>query len=115
MYPCNLNASNRIFLRHLMNSQINFYPDSRFGDWFIKSNIWSKYVLRVTIASLRTLYKSFPAKSKPVILDMGCGYGHSFKYLIRFFNPQEILAIDIDPRVIRVAEIEAKNFLTPKV
>jgi ubiquinone/menaquinone biosynthesis C-methylase UbiE len=44
---------------------------------------------------------------------MGCGYGHSFKYLIRFFNPQEILAIDIDPRVIRVAEIEAKKILTP--
>ncbi|WP_397390626.1 class I SAM-dependent methyltransferase [Polynucleobacter sp.] len=96
-----------------MNLQTDFYPDSKFGDWFIRSNIWSKYVLRETISSLRGLYKSIPAKSKPVILDAGCGYGHSFKYLIRFFNPGEILAIDIDPKVIRVAQIEARKFITP--
>ena len=96
-----------------MNLQGDFYPDSKFGDWFIKSNIWSKYVLRETISSLRDLYRVFPAKTKPVILDAGCGYGHSFKYLIRFFNPKEILAIDIDPKVIRVSQIEAKKFITP--
>ena len=96
-----------------MSSKKIFYPDSKFGDWFIRSNIWSKYVLREAIASLRRLYIPISGKNKPVILDAGCGYGQSFKYLVRFFNPVKILAIDVDPKTIPFAKNEATKLSTP--
>jgi len=97
----------------LMSKTKNFYPDSSFGDWFIQSNIWAKYVLRRSIKDLRVIYSSFKTTSSPVVLDVGCGYGSSFRYLIRFFKPKRIYAIDLDPSAILIAKERASWLGTP--
>ena len=96
-----------------MSKSKNFYPDSSFGDWFIQSNIWAKYVLRRSIKDLRIIYASFKTTSSPVVLDVGCGYGSSFRYLIRFFKPKRIYAIDLDPSPILIAKQRAARLATP--
>ena len=96
-----------------MSKPKGFYPDSSFGDWFIQSNLWAKYVLRRSIKDLRDMCTTFKIHRNPTILDVGCGYGSSFRYLIRFFKPTRIFAIDLNPRVLKIAKARALKLSTP--
>lgn len=74
----------------------DWVPETRFGKWFISTDIWIDYVLREAITDFRTMMGDrLPAR--PVVLDAGCGIGLSFALLEQMFQPQTIIGADIDP------------------
>lgn len=70
-------------------------PETRFGKWFISTDIWIDYVLCEAITDFRSMMGDrLPAR--PVMLDAGCGIGLSFALLDQMFQPQTIIGADID-------------------
>ncbi|MCF6324770.1 MAG: class I SAM-dependent methyltransferase [Gammaproteobacteria bacterium] len=83
-------------------------PETRFGKWFLSTEWWSVFVLKEAIADLHQLAgKRLPAN--PVLLDVGCGQGASFPLLEQYFAPQSICAVDVDPALLKVAELSGEN------
>lgn len=80
-------------------------PDSRFGVWFLGSNIWKTHVLTRALNDLERLIKNRKS-SYPVILDAGCGWGKSFKLLHERFSPNTLIGIDIDANMIKKSRQE---------
>jgi ubiquinone/menaquinone biosynthesis C-methylase UbiE len=77
------------------NSQIiKFIPETRFGNWFINTNIWKRFVLREALKSLRKQLR-YKFKKNPTVLDVGCGYGNSFSIIRSIFHPEKIIGIDV--------------------
>jgi len=83
-------------------------PESRFGVWFISSEIWSEYVLRAALDDLERLIPH-RVESYPTILDFGCGFGLSFQMLHHRFRPRQIVAIDCDRRMLAGAHLAAQE------
>jgi ubiquinone/menaquinone biosynthesis C-methylase UbiE len=80
-----------------------YVPESTFGQWFLRSNTWINRVLEVALEDLcRLLDQETP--HYPVIADVGCGYGNSLKKLNARFNPEKLIAIDIDPEILNQAK-----------
>jgi SAM-dependent methyltransferase len=73
-----------------------FVEETRFGNWFIRTDTWR---LRVLCRALDDVQRLMPAgvPRYPRILDVGCGYGHSFAELARRFSPNLIVGLDADP------------------
>jgi len=71
-----------------------FIEETRFGNWFIRTDTWR---LRVLCRALEDVQRLMPAgiTRYPRILDVGCGYGHSFAELARRFSP---VRRDISPK-----------------
>jgi len=80
--------------------------ESRFGIWFISSETWATHVLRPAIDDMKRLIKNDKV-SYPVIVDVGCGSGRSFKMLRDRFAPQHLIGVDIDPKMLSLSEVEA--------
>jgi len=76
--------------------------------WFLATDIWTKYVLKCAIEDLDRLIENRRA-SYPVILDVGCGFGRSFKMLNDRFRPVRMVGIDFDSKMIAGASLEAKR------
>lgn len=70
--------------------------ESAFGVWFLGTDVWIKHVLTKALNDLELLIDD-RKQSYPVILDVGSGHGHSLWMLDQRFNPEEIIALDIDP------------------
>lgn len=85
-----------------------YVPESRFGVWFLGTEIWAKHVLKRAIEDLDRLMENRRA-SYPVIVDVGCGLGHSFKMLNDRFSPARIVGIDLDPTMLASSSREAKR------
>jgi ubiquinone/menaquinone biosynthesis C-methylase UbiE len=83
-------------------------PESAFGKWFLSTHTWTIHVLERALADLERLIPD-RAHSYPVIVDVGCGCGHSFKLLKDRFAPTCIVGVDIDPEMIAAAEAEAAH------
>ena len=78
-------------------------PESSFGKWFLRSDTWTNQVLEVAIKDLcRLLNETNPRY--PVIADVGCGFGNSLKKLDARFNPERLIAIDIDLDILEKAK-----------
>lgn len=74
-----------------------FVEETRFGNWFLNSDTWKVHVLR---RALNDLVRMMPGqRDYSRVLDVGCGFGHSFAELARRFNPDEIVALDADPHI----------------
>lgn len=68
-------------------------PETRFGNWFLKTYTWKHHVLRVAIEDLlRLAGDAMPAA--PVLLDAGCGHGQSLPLIHRFFKPSRLIGVD---------------------
>ncbi len=79
-------------------------PETRFGKWFLSTGVWYRFVLDAAINDLHRLAGDrFPEQAK--ILDAGCGQGASFTLLAKYFKPESIAAIDIDPGLVEIAKI----------
>jgi SAM-dependent methyltransferase len=85
--------------------------ETRFGHWFLGTNVWSRYVVDVALhilADLRPAGARRPAR----ILDAGSGPGVSFPLLEKLFQPAQITGVEIDPKEIarsrRLAETQCK-------
>lgn len=83
-----------------------YVPESRFGVWFLGTGVWETYVLAPAIDDLCRLIGE-RRRASPVILDVGCGWGHSFKLLADRFAPRRMIGIDIDPAMLEAARERA--------
>lgn len=81
-------------------------PESLFGVWFLGTKTWETHVLKVAIKDLDNLI-SDRQKSYGTIIDIGCGWGQSFKFLSDRFSPQKLIGADIDPNMLRRSAKEA--------
>lgn len=85
-----------------------YVEETKFGFWFLRSHTWQHHVLRVAIDDLRRLFDDEPPQA-PVLLDVGCGQGRSFKHLGRVFKPGRLLGTDADPHSLELSGAEAVN------
>lgn len=80
-----------------MDQHQDFVEESRFGVWFLNTEIWHVHVLQRAMNDLERLLPQRKA-IYPVILDVGCGSGKSLIELSRRFHPEQLIAIDADPQ-----------------
>jgi len=79
-----------------------YVPETRFGIWFLGTEVWVEHVLERALDNLEGLIEDRKA-SYPVIVDVGCGWGRSLELLHQRFAPQRIVAVDIDPAMLDIA------------
>jgi ubiquinone/menaquinone biosynthesis C-methylase UbiE len=91
---------------------IAFVPETRIGFWFLGTQTWTSRVLRVALDDLERLIPN-RRSSYPVVLDVGCGQGKSFRPLIEHFSPQRLIGLDAEAKCLRYAAAEAKKEATP--
>jgi ubiquinone/menaquinone biosynthesis C-methylase UbiE len=84
-----------------------FVEETSFGNWFLESDTWKIHVLQRALDDLQAMIPS--GKKFDRILDVGCGYGHSFTELAKRFKPSQIVGMDADPRIQDRAGPQAKN------
>lgn len=85
---------------------LRWVPETRFGHWFLGTNVWTRYVVDVALQELAALMPADAARPRRV-LDAGCGPGVSLPRLDRLLRPDSILAIDIDPLEIARSQRQA--------
>ncbi len=82
-------------------------PETRFGLWFLNTRTWADSVLRVAIGDLRRLLpEGYPPPG--VMLDIGCGHGHSFAPLAEAFAPRHLIGLDYHSAVLANAAPRAR-------
>lgn len=84
----------------------NYVAETRFGFWFLQSQVWQQHVLRVAINDLQRLIDQ-PLPANVVLLDVGCGQGKSFRLLQEAFAPQHLQGLDADPQSLALSRAEA--------
>lgn len=84
----------------------HWVKESAFGIWFLNTYTWQEHVLKRAIVDLIRLLPE-NRKHFPVILDIGCGRGHSLKFLDEYFSPERIFAIEVDQSLLADAEKNA--------
>lgn len=97
-----------------MTSMISspFVEETRFGNWFLKSGTWKIHVLRRALDDLQGLLP--PGLTRfPCVLDIGCGFGHSFDELASRFSPDQIVGIDADADLSARAGAAAASCICP--
>ena len=88
-------------------SSVPFVPETAFGIWFLRTHTWEHHVLRVAINDLKRLIDT-PLPAAPVIVDVGCGQGISFRLLADAFAPRRIVGIDYhEPSLVLAAKAAA--------
>lgn len=90
-----------------MTASLAFVEETRFGNWFLKTTTWKVHVLRRALNDLQRLMPAIPAS--PRILDVGCGFGHSFDELATRFGPESIVGIDADTGIFERARATAES------
>ena len=88
-------------------SRVAFVPETAFGLWFLRTATWEHHVLRVAINDLNRLIDT-PLPAAPVIVDVGCGQGISFRLLAAAFKPARITGIDFHEPSLALAENAAR-------
>ncbi|WP_394791076.1 class I SAM-dependent methyltransferase [Rhodoferax sp.] len=75
-----------------------YVEETRFGNWFLNTPTWKTHVLCRALDDLQTL---LPPGAGPFesIVDVGCGFGHSFAELARRFHPRQIIGLDAAPEL----------------
>ena len=81
-------------------------PESRFGVWFLGTKTWEGHVLAKALDDLARLVDN-RTPACPVIVDVGCGWGRSFKMLGDRFKAERMIGVDIDPRMLAASAAEA--------
>jgi SAM-dependent methyltransferase len=91
---------------------VEFVPETRIGFWFLGTETWTKYVL---CAALNDLERLIPQRkpSYPIVLDVGCGQGKSFRLLIEHFSPQRLIGVDAEEKCLLHAQVEASKENVP--
>ncbi len=91
---------------------IAYVPETRIGFWFLGTETWTTRVLRVALKDLERL---IPERKPcyPVVLDVGCGQGKSFRPLIEHFSPQRLIGVDAEEKCLRRARAEADRENVP--
>jgi SAM-dependent methyltransferase len=75
-----------------------FVEETRFGNWFLSSDVWRVSVLCRALDDLQRLIPA-DASDFETVIDVGCGFGHSFGELAKRFAPGRIVGMDADPNL----------------
>jgi len=78
-----------------MTAKDAFVEETRIGNWFLNTHTWQEHVLRRALNDLQRMMPAVPRGGE--LLDVGCGFGHSFTELQQRFEPRRIVAVDADP------------------
>ena len=89
-------------------SELVHVPETRFGIWFLGTETWVDHVLERAIKDLERLIEN-RKPSYPVVLDVGCGRGRSFKILKEWFSPDRIIGADVDGNMLAIAARQIKK------
>lgn len=84
-----------------------FVPETKLGFWFLGTQTWETRVIRVALADLERLIPAGERPARPVVLDVGCGQGKSFRPLVERFAPQRLIALDFEQACLDKAAQEA--------
>jgi ubiquinone/menaquinone biosynthesis C-methylase UbiE len=84
-----------------------FVPETKLGFWFLGTHTWETRVIRVALEDLERLIPPGKRPAHPVVLDVGCGQGKSFRPLVERFAPQRLIAIDFEHACLEKAGQEA--------
>ena len=95
-----------------MELNLPFVKETRFGDWFLNTNVWKIRVLDRALNDLEKLIGEHNTKFAH-ILDVGCGFGHSFDALSKRFHPDLIVGLDADPALDKRAGRAAQKCTSP--
>jgi ubiquinone/menaquinone biosynthesis C-methylase UbiE len=87
-------------------------PESAFGVWFLGTETWATHVLTRALDDLEPLIPE-RKPSYPVIVDVGCGWGRSFKLLHDRFGPTRLIGVDIDPEMLSASGKEVSQYDFP--
>ena len=79
-----------------------FVPETRFGRWFLGTETWFQSVLKVALLDLFRLIDD-RKKSYPVVVDVGCGMGRSFRLMKILFRPTRLIGIDYEDENLEAA------------
>lgn len=85
-----------------------YVPESAFGTWFQRTDMWSRYVVGEAVAELASLLPPGTGPF-PQVLDIGCGEGVAFHWLQDRLGAQSILGIDIDRESVERAREAARR------
>jgi SAM-dependent methyltransferase len=88
-----------------LDAPVSFVPETRFGLWFLGTETWVKYVLTVALNDLERLMPNRQG-TYPVILDVGCGQGKSFRLLYEKFLPRRLIGVDIETKSLQQARAQ---------
>jgi ubiquinone/menaquinone biosynthesis C-methylase UbiE len=95
----------------------DFVPESKFGIWFLGTDVWRLRVLRRALDDLERLMSPRKA-SYPAILDIGFGHGVSLVELAQRFAPKRLVGVDADPdamdrsrEAVRACPVEPELYL----
>ncbi|HEY0267912.1 MAG TPA: class I SAM-dependent methyltransferase [Methyloradius sp.] len=111
LYTTLFDSSLKILNLKNMNIKSAFVEETYFGNWFLKSNTWKFRVLDRALDDLQRLM-SKEVKIYNKVLDVGCGFGHSFQALSSRFSPDLIVGLDADPDIEKRAGETAKKCLS---
>lgn len=89
-------------------TEIEWVRESRFGRWFLTTNIWFHYVLTEAVLDFKQLLNN-RLSGTPKILDVGCHQGLAFGLLEQHFYPRTIIGVDIDSEFVGVARDAAQH------
>ena len=81
-----------------MNAISPYIEETRFGNWFLRTHTWKVHVLCRALDDLQRLMPQERMRYSKLI-DVGCGFGHSFAELAKRFSPDLILGLDADPGI----------------
>ena len=84
----------------------SFVEETKFGNWFLRTATWKTHVLCRALSDLQPLMPARP-QGYQRILDVGCGFGHSFAEIARRFQPGQIIGMDADPGLLERAGEQA--------
>lgn len=93
-----------------------FVPETRLGFWFLGTRTWESRVIRVALDDLEHLIPLGARPYRPVLLDVGCGQGKSFKPLQERFAPQRLIGVDFERACLeRAAQAAAREKLAVEI
>ncbi len=91
-----------------MTQTASFVEETSFGNWFLKTKVWKRSVLVRALDDLQRLILPQAVATQPRVVDVGCGFGHSFAELAQRFSPSVIVGLDADPGLQERAGEEAR-------
>lgn len=83
-------------------ASLDHVPETRFGVWFLNTETWAIHVLRRAVDDLERLLGD-RRPSRPVIVDVGCGWGRSFELLQQRFAPSALIGIDVSEEMLKAS------------
>ena len=90
------------------NLERSYVPETRFGRWFLRTDTWFNFVLKDAILDLHRMTGE-RLKRYPVVVDVGCGHGRSFRLLKIMFRATRLIGVEWDDESLAVAKQRAEE------